>query len=239
MVVLRRALTVVAVFVPGAWAAADAASLAGHWEGAIHAPVEDVAVAVDVAADASGTLAGTFSNPAQKLNGYPLFSASSDGEVVKLELKTAGPGVQTFAGRLSTDGETITGEFLIDVHAVPFTLKRNGDARIVEVPKSAAIDAKLAGAWRGSLDVGGQSLPLALTMTNHADRTATGTWSAGGAPAIPIAIGYESGTLTLTSPITPASFTGTLNAEGTAISGTLREGAAPRAVVFTRVGNGG
>ncbi len=214
-------------------------SLAGHWEGAIHAPLEDVAVAVDVAAEAGGKLVGTFSNPSQRLNGFPLWSASADGETVKLELKTAGPGVQTFDGRLSEDGQTIKGQFLIDVHAVPFTLKRNGDARIAPPPRSAAVDAKLAGAWTGSLSFGTQSLPLTLTLTNHADRTATGTWVAGGGPATPVAIVYEGGTLTLTSPVTPASFTGTLSADGAQISGTLNEGGAPRSVVFTRAASGG
>ena len=231
-----RAIAVATALLPAAWAAAGpAATAAGHWDGAIHAPVEDVVVSVDLAADASGKLGGTFSHPAQKLSGFPLWSATVDGEAVKLELKTGGPGVQTFEGRLSADGQTITGQFLIDVHAVPFTLKRNGEAQIVPPPRSAAIDAKLAGSWVGSLVAGGQSLPLALTLTNHADRTSTGTWATGGGSPTPVAIAAEDATLTLTSPIAPAIFTGTLNAQGTEISGTLTEGATQRAVVFTRV----
>jgi len=226
----------VATLLPAAWAGAGpATSAAGHWDGAIHAPVEDVVVSVDLAADESGKLGGTFSNPGQKLTGFPLWSATVDGDAVKLELKTGGPGVQTFDGRLSADGQTITGQFLIDVHAVPFTLKRNGEAQIAPPPRSAAIDAKLAGSWVGSLVAGGQSLPLALTLTNHADRTSTGTWATGGGSPTPVAIAAEDATLTLTSPIAPAVFTGTLNAEGTEISGTLAEGATQRAVVFTRV----
>ena len=235
-----RTLAFLTAFLSAAFAGADsAARLAGHWEGAIHAPVEDVVVAVDLAVDENGKLGGTFSTPSQRLNGFPLWSASVDGEAVKVELKTAGSGVQTFDGRFSEDRQTIKGQFLIDVHAVPFTLKRNGDARISPPPRSAAIDAKLAGSWSGALVVGTQSLPLVLTLTNHADRTATGAWATGGAPAVPVAIEYEGGTLTLTSPVTPASFTGTLSADGTQISGTLNEGATPRPVVFTRVVAGG
>lgn len=237
MFALRRVLTVTALL-PAAFAGADPAPLAGHWEGAIHAPLEDVAVAVDLAAGEGGKLGGTFSSPSQRLNGFPLLSASIEGDAVKLELKMADPGVRTFDGRLSADGLSIQGQFLINVYAVPFTLTRSGDARIVPPPKSAAIDAKLAGAWRGSLDVAGQSLPLNLTLTNHADRTATGAWSAGGAPSIPVAIVSEGGTLTLTSPVTPASFTGSLSADGAQISGILNEGAAPVPVVFTRVAGG-
>ena len=235
-----RALAVATALLPVAWAGAGpTTTAAGHWDGAIHAPVEDVVVSVDLAPDESGKLGGTFSNPAQKLKGFPLWSATVDGEAVKLELKTGGPGVQTFDGRLSADGQTITGQFLIDVHAVPFTLKRNGEAQIAPPPRSAAIDAALAGSWTGSLNVGAQSLPLKLTLTNHADRTATGNWATGSAPAVPVAITVDGGTLTLTSPVTPASFTGTLSADGSQISGTLNEGAAPRPVVFTRAASGG
>jgi hypothetical protein len=232
-----RALLVAAGLFPAAWVGADpTARLAGHWEGAIHAPLEDVAIAIDLAGDETGKLGGTFSSAPQRLNGFPLFSASVDGEIVKLELKM--PGIRTFDGRFSEDGETIEGRFLIDVHAVPFTLKRNGAARIAPPPVSAAVDARLAGAWTGELNLGAQSLPMKLTLTNHADRTATGVWATGAGPDIPVAIVYDGGTLTVTSPVTPASFTGALSADGTQISGTLTDGAAPRPVVFTRAAGG-
>jgi hypothetical protein len=238
MCFLRPALVVVALL-PAAFAGADpAAPLVGHWEGAIQTPLEEIVVAVDLKAGEGGKLDGTVSIPSQRLSGFPLRGANIDGEAVKIEIKMADPGVRTFDGRLSADGATITGQFLIDVYAVPFTLKRNGEARIAAPPRSAAIDAKLAGSWSASLDLGAQSLPLALTLTNHGDRTATGTWSAGEGPATPVAIDYEGGTLTLTSPVTPATFTGTLSADGAQISGTLNEGGAPRPVVFTRASGG-
>jgi hypothetical protein len=229
-----RSLLFIAALSLSAFADADPARLAGHWEGAIHAPLEDVAVAVDLVAGEGGKLGGTFSSPSQRLNGFPLWSASIDGDAVKLELKFADPGVRTFDGRMAADGLSIKGQFLIGVQAVPFTLNRSGEAQIASTPKSAAIDAKLAGAWRGSLDIGGQSLPFTLTLTNHADGTATGTWSAGGAPEIPIAVAYDNATLTLTTPVTPATFTGSLSADGKQLSGTLNEGGAPRPVVFMR-----
>lgn len=208
--------------------------LAGHWEGAIHSPLEDVAVSVDLAADEAGKLGGTFSSASQRLNGFPLSSASVDGEAVKIEIKTADPGVRTFDGRLSEDGATIKGQFLVGVYAVPFTLQRDGDARIAPPPVSAAIDANLAGSWTGALSIGAQSLPVKLTLMNRADRTATGTWAAGAGPNVPVAIASHGGTLTLTSPVTPATFTGSLSADGTQIVGMLNEVEASRPVVFRR-----
>jgi hypothetical protein len=226
--------------VPVAWANAEpAATVAGHWEGAIHAAADDFAVAVDLATDDAGKLGGTFSNAAQRINGLPLWSASVDGRLVKLEIKTTGPALQTFDGRVSPDGQSITGQFLIDVYAVPFELKRTGDARIAPPPRSAAVDAKLAGSWAGTLEIAGKSFPLALTLTNHADRTATGAWAAGGEPLSPIAIMVDGSSVTLVSSVTPATFTGSVNAEGTQISGTLTESGASRPVVFTRAASGG
>jgi hypothetical protein len=158
---------------------------------------------------------------------------------VKLEIKTAGPAVQTFDGRLSPDGQSITGQFLVDVYAVPFDLRRTGEARIAAAPRSAALDAKVAGSWAGSIEVAGKTMPLELTLTNHADETATGEWAAGGAPLSAVAIAVDGRHVTLTSVITPTSFTGSVNAEGTQLSGTLTENGASRPVVFARVANGG
>ena len=66
-----RALTFATAVLPVAWAGAGlATNAAGHWDGAIHAPAEDVVVAVDLAADDSGKLGGTFSNPAQNSKAF-------------------------------------------------------------------------------------------------------------------------------------------------------------------------
>ena len=187
----------------------------------------------------AGKLGGTFSNAAQRINGLPLWSASVDGRLVKLEIKSAGPAIQTFDGRVSPDGQSITGQFLVDVYAVPFELKRTGDARIAPPPRSAAVDAKLAGSWVGTLEIAGKSFPLELTLTNHADKTATGVWAAGSALLSPISIAVDGSSLTLTSTITPTTFTGSVNPEGTQISGTLTESGASRSVVFSRSASGG
>jgi hypothetical protein len=227
-----------AALLPVSLAHAEPAAVAGHWEGSIHAQ-QDFAIAVDLATDEAGKLGGTFSNAGQHINGMPLWSVSVDGRLVKLEIKTAGPAVQTFDGRLSVDGQSITGQFLVDVYAVPFELERTGNARIAPPPRSAAVDAKLVGSWAGTLEVAGKSFPLELTLTNHADQTATGAWAAGSAPLSPISLAVDGSSLTLTSAVTSTTFTGHVNAEGTQISGTLTESGASRPVVFTRAASGG
>ena len=61
--------------------AETAADPSGHWEGAIHVPSGEVQVAVDVALDDAGKLAGTFSNPSQHLTGFPLWNVDRRGSV--------------------------------------------------------------------------------------------------------------------------------------------------------------
>ena len=215
--------------------AETAADPTGHWEGAIHVPSGEVHVAVDVAFDDAGKLAGTFSNPSQQLSGFPLWSIAVEGRSVRLEIKTSDPGVQAFAGDLSADGRTLSGDFLVSVYAVPFTLTRTGDAQIAAPPRSAAIDDTLAGEWRASLDVGGKAAPLALKLTNNADGTASGTWAISSGVATPVKIEQRGRNLTLESTVALASYSGALNADGSTISGVFKAGESEQPVTFSRI----
>src|SRR4051812_16537226 len=78
--------------------AAPALDPSGHWEGAIHAPSQDVTVSVDLTVASGGKLTGTISNPADYIAGYPLSAAALNGNDVRLELKTGGSAAQTFTG---------------------------------------------------------------------------------------------------------------------------------------------
>ena len=97
-------------------------------EGAIHAPSGDVEISVDLARD-GGKLIGTFSNPSQQMTGYPLSRVAANGSAITLELKIGGSDVQKFEGRLSDDGAELTGDFLLSVYSVPFSLVRAGEPK--------------------------------------------------------------------------------------------------------------
>jgi hypothetical protein len=135
---------------------------------------------------------------------------------------------------LSADGRSISGDFLISVYAVPFTLERTGDAVIAPTPQSRAVDDAFTGGWQGTLDVGGTPLPVALTIENRADGTAIGRWATEGATATPIAIVQEGPSVTLTSTVTPAAFSGILNSAGTELSGAFKQGALEQTLTFSR-----
>ena len=126
--------------------AASALDPSGHWEGAIHAPSQDVAISVDLALGRDGKLIGTVSNPSEHITGYPLSAATVNGGDVRLEVKTGGSGAQTLAGKLGADGKnSLSGDFLVGVYSGPFEFERTGDARFAPEPNNAAIDAAFAG----------------------------------------------------------------------------------------------
>lgn len=230
-----RAFTLVsALLAPCALLHAETPGLSGHWEGAVQIPSGALEVAVDLDADATGKLFGTFTNPSEQLTGYPLAKVAVDGRSVRLDLAIGADRTQTFDGTLSADGKSIAGEFLVDVYAPPFELVRTGDARIAPPPRSPAVEQAVAGTWTGSLNAGGASVAVVLTLTNHADGTATGSWSTGGGTSVPMAITQSGKTLTLTTPVTPATFSGTTSDDATRISGTLKDDGAEYALVLAR-----
>ena len=205
----------------------------GHWQGSIHAPSQDFAVELDVAYDESGKLIGTFSNPGQRIDGFPFASATVSGNAVNFEIKI-GTDKQAFVGTIAADGRSMSGDFLVSVYGVPFDLERTGAATIDPSPRSPAIDAALAGEWNASLDVGGQSLPVVLTLSNHSDGTSFGSWASGSGTPTAVKIANEGRSVALTSSIVDAAYRGTLSADGTEITGTFREGSAEQAMMVRR-----
>src|SRR5262249_50795313 len=171
-------------------AAQAPADVSGHWEGALRAPGREIAIQIDLGKGRAGALVGSFSNPAENLNGFPLSDVAVDGRAVRFTLK-AGAGGGPFTGTVSADGRTIDGEFTATTEkgpfAVPFTLTRTGEARIEAPPTSAAVGRALEGEWRGTVDVNGNAVSVAIRLTNHPDGTSTGTASSsGGNGEIPI-----------------------------------------------------
>jgi hypothetical protein len=223
-----------ALSAPFTVASAEGTSPTGHWEGAISVPSGELPFKVDIAVDGNGAFVGTFTNPSERLVGYPLSKVSVEGSKVTLEINTGGDATgQRFVGDLSPDGRTLSGELLVNVYGLPFTFRRTGEAEIAAAPHSPKIDTALAKDWQATLVVGSYSLPVRLSMHNNADGTASGSWASGNGVATPLRIAHEGGKVTLTSTVAPASFVGALSADGKEIAGTLTSGALQQALTFT------
>ena len=147
-------------------AAAQAPSAEGHWVGTVQVPNMPLDVEIDLKAGTPWV--GTISVPAQGLKGFPL-AVGVEGTSVTLEMKSV-PGVPTFKGTLSASGALLSGDFTQGGGgAVPFEVKRTGDAVIAAAVKNGPIGKEFEGRWAGALDIQGKPLRLEVTLANGAD----------------------------------------------------------------------
>ena len=208
----------------------------GHWEGAVQIPGMELKIDIDLAKNSKGELAGTFGSATQNVKGLPFSTVTVDGRSIRLMLK-AGKEVSTFVGLLSADGKSITGDASQAGQSAPFSVTRNGEARIAAVPKSPAIGKELEGTWNGTLEAGENKLRVILTMANQPDGTASGTiFSPDGSGAeIPIAMTQKGANLKVEVPSVGASYVADLNAAGTELVGTWTQGPTVLQLTFRRV----
>jgi hypothetical protein len=212
----------------------------GHWSGAIHVPAyngaspREIGIEIDVAKNAKGELAASFSQPDQSVKGLPLGNVSFDGKALSFELRANGGGV--FTAKIAGP-KAITGEFIATEggFVIPFDLARTGDPQIAAAPKNAAIGKELEGTWNGTIEFEGKKERLVLNMVNQADGSAVGTVVDldGSNVEIPIAMSQRSTSVTIEVAAVAATFTGVLN--GTELAGTWNQGPLSLPVSFTRM----
>lgn len=205
----------------------------GHWTGTIQIPDREVAIEIDLAKGGSGDLGGTIGVPSQNLKGLPLLKVVVDGSAVSFHARSD----QTFAGRLSDDAQSMSGDFTINGSTLPFSLVRSGDAKLDAPLTSPPITKELEGTWSGSVEVGGTRLRVVLAMANQADgRAATGRLihlDEGGLE-IPVAISQKATHVTLQTAVVAGSFAGDLNASCTELAGTWTKGENSMPITFRR-----
>jgi CubicO group peptidase (beta-lactamase class C family) len=133
--------------------------LSGHWEGAVELPQGKLAFEVDFqrrpaeparpggasGGGGAGEWKGSVSIPAQGAKDRPLAHITSAGGAVHFEIPGI-PGLPTFDGRWSADGQSIAGDFTQGGAALKFSLARA--ARPAEAARSAlaGFDTLVAGA---------------------------------------------------------------------------------------------
>ena len=207
----------------------------GHWEGTLQVPGTEMKVEVDLRKNGTGAFEGTFGQPLQSIKGLPLSTVTVEGKRVRFVVR-GGEAPATFDGVLSDDGTSITGTVEQGGHTIPFTLTRNGDARIAPPPVNGPIGKELEGSWNGALEGNGRSLRVVLTMTNHPNGIATGTIMSPDASGIeiPIAMTQKGSSVTIGVPSIGASFVGTLNPEGTELAGQWTQGPVTGPLTFQR-----
>lgn len=213
-------------------------SPAGHWEGSISVPSMELTVLVDLGRNAGGQWIGDIDIPQQATKDLPLKGITVAGNTVGFEL-TAGPGAPRFQGKLSDDGQTITGNFMQAGNSFPFNLKRTGEAKVFVPAKNAEAPAGFIGKWEGSLETMGGKLRLVFHLANK-DGSASGTIDSidQGAMGIPMEeISATNRILKITVRIVGGSYVGKLSEDGKTLTGEWSQGGATLPLVLTKVGS--
>jgi hypothetical protein len=206
---------------------------AGHWEGSIQIPGQELQIEIDLADRGGGKWEGAINIPSQGLKGYPLSGIAVQGSTVSFLMKGV-PGEPNFKGTVSKDAKSISGDFSQGGGNTTFSLAWKGEAKLVAAAKSTAITKDLEGSWEGSIDVQGKTLRLVLKLANEAG-AATGTLVSvdqGGAE-IPITTITQNGAH-LTVAVTTVSGTLDLDLKDGQLAGTWSQGPLTAPIVFKR-----
>jgi hypothetical protein len=204
----------------------------GHWTGTIQTPDLIVDFAVDLARNARGELIGTLDLPAEKIQGLPLTRIALDGTSIVFHARSDQP----LTGVLSPDGTTITGDMKAGGAAVPFTMRRIGEARLEAPVPQPPVAVAFEGAWGGILELPHISMRLMLHVANvDGGATARLVNLDQGALEIPASrITQSHYALTLEFKSVSATYAATINADATILTGVFTQGPGSVSVTFSR-----
>jgi hypothetical protein len=192
---------------------------AGHWEGTLVMGGQQIGLTVDLAKNAKSEWEASMGIPAENATGLVVQNVTVNGgsvSFVAVELMmskfdlTLGAG-GTMKGTITTRQGPLTVEF-----------KRTGEAKIQRIVPSPAVSKELEGDWEGTLEGPGPSNPMVFHFKNQPDNTVSATMDSptANAKAIPLNDVKQNGlNVEFGLKVANASFQGTLNKEGTELSG--------------------
>ena len=213
---------------------------AGHWEGALDLPATELGVRVDLEKANGQSWQGTIDIPVQGLRGFKLDPVEVDGAKVHFAMPNI-PGDPQFAGRVSEDDKTLTGDFTQAGQKFPFKLERKPRPVTAtgETPSRGVPGEGLVGHWQGSLKpMPVIELRLVLELTNSPSGKPGGAMVSvdQGHARIPItALTENAGTVHLETKSVGGVFDGKLSGDGSEIAGDWKQGGQTLPLVFRRL----
>jgi hypothetical protein len=200
------------------------ATPAGHYEGTVEAPDQEIKFVLDLEQNEKQVWVGQLSlTPGAKE--LPLGKVDIQGEKITFEL--AVPNGPKFEGKWDKAAQTITGTATGPQGAVPFELKRTGEAKIVTSAPSTSLAPEFAGTWQGALEAGGRTLRLEVTLMQGEDGKAQGHLVSvdQGGQKIPMSTITQNGNaLSFEIRMISGSYKGTLNEAKNEITGEWAQG---------------
>lgn len=200
-------------------------SPAGHWEGTMVLPNQELAITIDLVKNDKGEWTGSFGVPPQGVSGLKIDKIEVDGKNVKFTVAEA-PGAPEVSGTLKEDGHLAV-NFAAGGGSFPADLKRTGEAKVETTPPSPAVDRKFEGDWDGTLNTPQGSLHLIFHVQNQPDKTVTATLDSPDQKAMGMKMSevlQKEASIELKLKIVGGSYKGTLNAEGTELTGEWSQG---------------
>jgi uncharacterized protein len=205
-----------------------AANPAGLWEGTVKAPNGDLGLAFNLHRDGDQWSA-EMDVPAQGVSGVPLDKVKVDGSAISFSISA--PGDPQYAGKLSQDGKTISGNLTQGGTSLTLDLKWKSEPRAVtKTPANSGEVQVLEGVWEGALDINGTPLHLRLNFTKNADGSIAGTLDSPDQKVTGLRIDGISRTadsVTIDVKTIGGSYQGTLSNDASTLTGT-----------WTQMGNG-
>lgn len=210
----------------------QSANPSGHWAGSIQIPGRGAAFELDLARGAGGGMTGAFT--AGDAHGVPLQKVVVDGRSITFYSRTDQP----LTGTLSEDGASVSGEATLSGYSLPFTMKRTGEARSYPPVESEAVSRELEGTWNGTLQTDGLTLRAVLTVTNQPGGKAIGQLVSldEGGLTLPVVVVQNGSRVSYEQKGVPGSYSGTLSADATELSGTFTVRDVSLPLTFRRAG---
>ncbi len=202
----------------------------GYWKGTLDVQGTKLRLALKIGRAANGTFSGTMDSLDQGAREIPITTVTFKTPEVKLEWKLLNA---SFTGTLSQNGQSMTGQWTQMGRPLPLVFERanepvsGGPAEAELSFVAPAGSPAIQGHWKGELEIGQAVLRLALKIGKATDGAYHGTMDSidQGAKGIPMS------SITFTAPAVRlewsglgAQFEGTVNDEGTELTGTFNQG---------------
>jgi hypothetical protein len=191
----------------------------GHWEGIVALSGREIGLSLDLAKNLKAEWIASMGLPSENITGLVVMNvAVNDMSItfVAVELQMA-----RFDLTLGSDG-TMKGTVSMAQMRAPIEFRRTGEAKVELIPASPAVSKELEGDWEGELPMPNQTPRITVHFKNQPDRTVAATFeiSTTGAIALPLNDVKQTGQrVEFGIRIAHASFQGTLNQEGTELTG--------------------
>lgn len=191
----------------------------GHWEGVLTLNDREIKLSLDLAQNERSQWIASMGMPSQNVTGLYVKDLAVSGKSVKflaVELQMA-----TVDLTLGPDGK-LAGTIASQRGSMPIAFQRTGEAKVEVATASPAVTKELEGDWEGTLQGPNAEFRLAVHFKNQPDKTLAATIDIlnTGTMDMPINDVKQTGQkVEFGLKIAHGSFQGTLNKEGTELSG--------------------